>query len=201
MSKKGNYIIEFLFDGEEVSESKLRAGCEKIFRKHLAGTGGGDAEIDINPYTPENNNLNIVRLTLSGPKDSLYSCHQLLHNNKSTFPFNLDSTVQLRNDVGEELREKAYPILAHIEQRLRRFIQERAIEIKGFGWSEDVPKEIRDEVERIEEESDLAHFIDYTYFNDLLTNLVKPPWSGKENLTIEDLEELLNNSDSVEDIN
>ena len=182
------YKLEYWIDKTNYSKENLESKLSQDLRK-----------LDINFKIKEEADYYIV--IIKAGKNNINACHDHLN-------FDREEVFRAKDKLGDELRAKAYPILAEIETRLRRFITRAMIEVLDFNWwDRSTPEEIRKNVSRIEKQSgsnqaDDHHQIEFTMFDDLITFVTGKyqKWADTKNLTPADLAELLDDCENIEEL-
>src|SRR5699024_5886848 len=145
------YKLEYWIDERNYSkedlESKLSKDLEKL-----------ETEITVNAES------DYYLVAIVADKHNIDACHHHLN-------FDREEICRAKDELGDELRSKAYPILAETETRLRRFITRAMIEVLDFNWWEQsAPKNVKKSVNKIEsgaKQSEDYHQIEFTMFDDL----------------------------------
>lgn len=144
----------------------------------------------------------VLKFTFVSLESKIDSIHHALASNLS----DKHSFIRLTDDLGDHLRNEAYPILARIEQELRRLIQTAMIENMGFEWWVLVSdSSLVSRVTELEERSSKGihhHPLEFSEFNhllDLVTTNIQS-WEDTRALTTNDLISLLDNCITVSDI-
>jgi len=197
MPEHAVYSLVFLVDETPDNLDNLKKQVAKILDRH-----GLSSDRELSQRNPR-----YLELSIRGSLEEVDACHSRLNDNfVSRY-----SCVRLRDEAGDEIRRRAYPTLAHIEQQLREFINRAMIEVRGFGWWDStIPflteRGIRDgvlEVEgKIKQASEIHHPLELTLFSHLIpivTGLAQHWQTGKQ-LTAEDLLELLSNCSSLDEL-
>lgn len=151
-------------------------------------------------FEPAARNAVVARIT--GAERAVNNAHQKLTAKLAQS----GSLVVLHDEAGDALRARAYPVLADLELRLRRFIVQAMIETIGFDWWERVGASRVtarvDELGRRTRDFGLHHPIESTDFDHLIelvtANLAA--WQPDQPLTPRDLAELLDESASLDDV-
>ena len=198
MSKTDSYLLEFLIDGT----SSRSDAVKKAVAKALGSKYVSSVEWSVIQTPPH------FKLSIKGSLEDVDTCHERL-NQEFVSHY---SCIRLRDDAGEEIRQQAYPILAHIEQRLRAFINRAMIEVKGFDWWNFIApflddQKIRDDVQKVKERIGKKAFMTYhplelTLFDELISIMTGSiqRWPTSKPLSAGDLLEILSDSSSLEDI-
>jgi hypothetical protein len=185
MSKE-KYILEYWVDSNAFSKESL----EQKISQEL-----GDLEVQFLIDDKES----YLSLSIKADAKNIDACHDRLN-------FDRENIFRVKDELGDQLRSKAYPILAEIETRLRKFISSTMIEVLGFSWWDtSISETIQENVNEIEsrtesKEARFHHPIEFTMFDDLI-NIVTHSfqrWPDEKEITVSDLEELLKECDSIE---
>ena len=121
------YQIEFLIRDEELNRLNDRLNTiEKQAKQSMSNYEKVDYVVDSYPDSSTFSSLQLLKLSISGKLDSidLYIDYYYKHIEKLEQK-NIYKFVRMRDDLGEEIRAKSFPILAEIEQLLRSFIGEK----------------------------------------------------------------------------
>tara|TARA_R110002012_G_scaffold63234_5_gene166497 strand:+ start:4139 stop:5413 length:1275 start_codon:yes stop_codon:yes gene_type:complete len=144
----------------------------------------------------------VLKFTFVSVESNINSIHQALASDLS----DKHSFIRLTDELGNHLRNEAYPILARIEQELRRLIQTAMIENMGFEWWVLVSdSSLVSRVTELEERSSKGvhhHPLEFSEFNhllDLVTTNIQS-WEDTRPLTTNDLISLLDKCKTVSDI-
>jgi hypothetical protein len=198
MPEANSYLLEFLIDETQTSLDDLKKKVAKAFNRHALSV----------EWKPQETTSGHVKLTIRGSLEDVDTCHQRLNGEFS----GVFSCIRLRDEAGDEIRQQAYSILAHIEQRLRTFINQAMIEVRGFDWWDStVPflteQGIRDGVQKVEERIAKPslrthHPLELTYFEHLIRLLTESMqyWSADKALCASGLLELLADCSSIEEL-
>ena len=197
MSEIISYLLEFLIDGTQIDRDTLEKDIAKTLGKYTSSV-----DWDVIQTTSQH-----FKLSIRGSLEDVDACHNRI--NKEFV--NRYSCIRLRDEAGDEIRQKAYPILAHIEQQLRAFINRAMIEVKGVDWWDSIApfldgQRIQDGVQKIEGQigktaSALHHPLELTLFEDLIrivTGSIQY-WPTGKPLSADDLLEILPNCSSLDD--
>jgi len=198
MSEIISYSLEFLIDETQVNSDDLKKSVARVLGRHRLSVDWKLAEMTFQH----------LKLSIRGSLEDVDACHKRL-NQKFV---NHYSCIRLRDEAGNEIRHQAYPILAHIEQQLRAFINRAMIEVNGFDWWNSMTpfltdQGIRDGVQKVEKRmgkasSALHHPLELTLFEDLIrivTGSIQY-WSTGKPLSAGDLLEILSDCSSLEDL-
>jgi hypothetical protein len=198
MSDIISYSLELLIDGTHISCDALKKSVAKALRRHVS-----TVHWELTPTTSQH-----FKLFIGGSLQDVDACHERLNQDF----IDQHSCIRLRDEAGDEIRQQAYPILAHIEQQLRVFINRAMIEVNGFDWWNSMTpfltdQGIRNGVQQIEERigktaSALHHPLELTLFEDLIrivTGSVQY-WPTGKLLSADDLLGILSDCSSLEDL-
>ena len=182
------YKLEYWIDKRDYSkdslESKLSHNLEKL-----------DIEVTVKVES------DYYLVFIEADKRNIDACHDHLN-------FNRDEIFLAKDELGDELRSKAYPLLAEIETQLRRFITRAMIEVLDFNWwGRSTPNSIQENVDEVERKAGTKqaqehHQIEFTKFVDLISFVTGKyqKWSDTKNLTPTDLAELLDDCENIEEL-
>jgi DNA-binding phage protein len=186
------YSLKILFDVTQVNLEELKDQAEKALQNYLTGIN-----LKVEPTHP-----GCLQLTIKGTLEVIDACHNKINAillNQSQLNF-----VRLLDEAGDEIRQRAYPILAEIEQRFRVFVSQALIEVCGFDWWHNLaPANIRDNIRKVQNESDgtFLNFLECTQFNDLIEIITQEvsEWTENKRLSVTDIQELRSNCKSLAD--
>ena len=190
MSSSETYVLEYWIDLNCFSRDQLENHVKESLDKFLE---------EINLEIKENDKYLILCITSTDK--FIDSCHDKLDFDREWF-------FRAKDELGELLRARAYPILAEIELWLRSFIKRAMINVIGFDWwnsfiSENIRERVRDiETRAGKYQVKFHHPIEFTFFEDLIVIVTAKfqAWSSDQTITVSDLCELLSTCDSVEKI-
>ena len=198
MSEVTLYSLEFLIDGAQVSLDDLKKKAAKAMHRH-----GSNVDWHVTQTASQH-----LKLSIRGPLEDVDTCHLRL-NDELVGQY---SCIRLRDEAGDEIRQRAYPVLARIEQQLRTFINRAMTEVKGFDWWESItpaltPQRIREDVQKVEDRigkvsSTIHHPLELALFDDLIpfvTGSIQQ-WPEHKPLSASELLEILSDCSSIEDI-
>jgi len=198
MSEIISYSLELLIDGTQVSSDDLKKSVASVLGRHVSSI-----DWRLTQTTSEH-----FKLSIKGSLKDVDACHERI--NKEFV--NHYSCIRVCDEAGNEIRQQAYPILAHIEQQLRAFINRAMIEVNGFDWWDSITpsladQRIRDEVQKVEERigeksSAIHHPLELTLFEDLIpivTGSIQY-WSTSKPLSAGDLLKILSDCASLEEL-
>ncbi len=199
MSRIDSYLLEFLIDGTSSNRDAIKKAVAKaLSSKYVSSV---DWSVTQTPFPH-------FMLSIRGSLKDLDTCHNRI-NKKFV---NHYSCIRLRDDAGEEIRQQAYPILAHIEQQLRAFINRAMIEVKGFNWWDSLApfftkQIVPDKVKYIEKQigktkASHHHAVELMYFTDLLYIVTASTqyWPAGKPLSADDLLKILSDCSSLDDL-
>ncbi|MHC5818351.1 MAG: hypothetical protein ACYT04_21275 [Nostoc sp.] len=182
-----SYSLNLLFDNTQITLKELKKQAEDVLVEHLP-------EIDFKINTTHSGTL---LLTLKGKIEVIDKCHDKIY--KKLVKDSELNCLRLLDEAGDEIRQKAYPILAEIEQRFRVFISQAIVEVCGFYWWDTLaPANMRDKVhsirEKHQEDGMLLDFLECTQFDDLITIITAEvaEWSENQVFTINEFLEIFN---------
>jgi predicted CopG family antitoxin len=146
-----------------------------------------------------------LQLTLEGELEIIDACHDKV--NKVLIRQSQLKTKRLLDEVGDEIRQQAYPILAAIEQRFRVFVSQALTEVSGFDWwNTTAPADLRSKVQPIQEkhqeDGTPLDPLECTQFDDLIKIITAETseWSESKPLSLSDLLELFSDCASVAEV-
>jgi hypothetical protein len=188
------YSLEILFDATQVNLEELKDQAKKALQNYLT-----DINLKVEPTHP-----GYLQLTIKGTLEVIDACHNKINEillNQSQLNF-----VRLLDEAGDEIRQRAYPILAEIEQRFRVFVSQTLVEVCGFDWWQTLaPTNMRSKVQPIldkQQKSGTAIApLEGTQFDDLVTiiNAKVSKWSNDKLLSVSELLEVLSNCRSIDE--
>ncbi len=126
MTTTRTYKLEIHIDSQQITKESLEKKANHVLQKYIEKNS---ISLEIN--TP---NSSFHQLIINGDIESVDQCHNKIQQkiiNEENLMF-----YHYIDEAGDEIRYKAYPILAYIEQRLRVFVNESLVEILGFAWWE-----------------------------------------------------------------
>ena len=143
----------------------------------------------------------VIQVRIAGNRDDVAACHgKITHHFFDKAPF-----FRCVDEVGDELRQQAYPILAHIEHVLRVFINRAMVEVNGFYWWEkQLPAKLEKRFGRPTESDkrllSTHHFLEWLSLNDLVDWVTESVYllPSDSSLTPANLVELLDKYESVQ---
>lgn len=186
MNHQKLYSLKLLFNQTQITSEELKSQADTILTDYLSQI---NLKIDTTHF-------GALLLTLQGTIEVTDKCHDKI-NKKLVTELEL-SFSRLLDEAGDEIRQQAYPILAEIEQRFRRFVNQAIVEVCGFSWGNTLaPVNMRDKVQSIrekhQEDGSSLDFLECTQFDDLITIITAEvsEWSEDKVLTIHDFIEFL----------
>ncbi|MBD1838643.1 hypothetical protein H6F78_09740 [Coleofasciculus sp. FACHB-64] len=190
MPSDKTYTIEYWIEITRFSKEQLENHVKQSLDKFLE---------NINFDIQEKANYLILRIVST--EEIIDTCHDQLK-------FEREWSFRAKDELGNLLRAKAYPVLAEIELRLRSFISQAMIDVLGFDWwnsfiSENIQKRVRDiEAKAGKNQVKFHHPIEFTFFDDLIVIVTTnfQAWSDSQAVTVTDLSELLSVCNSIEDV-
>lgn len=182
------YKLEYWVDKRNYSKEDLES-------KLSQNLGKLDTEVTVKAES------DYYLVIIDADKRNIDACHDHLS-------FNRDEIFLAKDELGDELRSKAYPLLAEIETQLRRFITRAMIEVLDFNWwGRSTPNSIQENVDEVERKAGTKqaqehHQIEFTKFVDLISFVTGKyqKWSDTKNLTPADLAELLDDCENIEEL-
>ncbi len=192
---KKRYSLKLLFDNTQISKEELEQKAKEALQEFLPNI---HLLVDAMHSTS-------LQLTLEGELEIIDTCHDEV--NKVLITQSQLNCKRLLDEVGDEIRQLAYPILSAIEQRFRVFVIQALTEVCEFDWWYRVPAALQSKVQKIQQEiyeKDPTPLdpLECTQFNDLIDIIKKETseWSEDKGLTVRDLTELLSDCDSVAEV-
>ncbi|MBD1833462.1 hypothetical protein H6F61_12430 [Cyanobacteria bacterium FACHB-472] len=189
------YTLKLLFDNSQVSLEDLKQKTEEVLQKFLPN--------DINLSVEANSTS--LELIIKGELEIVDDCHDEI--NKRLIGESQLRCKRLLDEVGDEIRQQAYPILSAIEQRFRVFVSQALIEVSGFDWWDTTaPAKLQSKVQPIHEKHQEDGIpldpLECTQFDDLIELITAETseWSESRGLTVSDLAELLLDCESLEEV-
>jgi hypothetical protein len=197
MSEVAFYSLELLIDGTQVSLDDLKKRVARVLDRH-----GLSVDWQLTQTTSQH-----LKLSIRGSLEDVDACHLRL-NDEFVGDY---SCIRLHDEAGGEIRQRAYPILAHIEQQLRAFINCAMIQVRGFDWWDSITpflteQGIRDGVQKVEERigkaSAVHHPLELALFDHLIPIVTSSIqyWSTSKPLSADDLLEILSDCSSLEEL-
>ena len=189
MNNSKKYLLEYWISSDQFPKENLDINVRESLSKILP---------DIKLEICEKDKYLVLKITSTA--NNIDSCHDKLD-------FDRDWSFITKDELGDSLREQAYPLLANVEVKLRTFINKSMVEVLGFGWWDRIPEKFRKKVENIElrikkDKIKKQHPIEFTFFEDLIeivTDKVQT-WSNEQFITVDDFYNLLLTSTSLEEI-
>ncbi|MBW4449853.1 MAG: hypothetical protein KME38_24195 [Spirirestis rafaelensis WJT71-NPBG6] len=189
------YSLQFLFDGTQISLEELNQKTKGTLNQHLQ-----DIEIKIEPV-----HSSFLLLTIKGSLEVVDVSHDLI--DKSLINISKLRFKRILDEAGDEIRLRAYPILAEIEQHFRVFISQSLTEVCGFDWWDNLaPADIRSKVlsicDKHQEDGTSLDPLECTQFDDLIAIITAEvsEWSEDKSFSVNDFMELLSNCDSISEL-
>jgi len=143
---------------------------------------------------------NCYILSICGSLEKVDECHREIEEyfiKRLNYNF-----VRLSDEAGNEIRKRAYPVLARIEQRLRLFIENALVGVYGFGWWQKIaPSKLKTSVEK-KESLESHRPLELMQFDELiyLINVNCSVWENNKLLTADEYLSLLNGCKSVDEV-
>jgi predicted CopG family antitoxin len=189
------YSLKLLFDNTQISKEELEQKAKDVLQNFLPNI---HLSVDAMYSTS-------LQLTLEGELEIIDTCHDKV--NKVLITPSQLKTKRLLDEVGDEIRQQAYPILAAIEQRFRVFVSQALTEVSGFDWwNTTAPADLRSKVQPIQEkhqeDGTPLDPLECTQFDDLIKIITAETseWSESRILSVSDFRELLSNCASVAEV-
>jgi hypothetical protein len=189
------YSLKLLFDNTQISKEELEQKAKDVLQNFLPNI---HLSVDAMYSTS-------LQLTLEGELEIIDTCHDKV--NKVLITPSQLKTKRLLDEVGDEIRQQAYPILAAIEQRFRVFVSQALTEVSGFDWwNTTAPADLRSKVQPIQEkhqeDGTPLDPLECTQFDDLIKIITAETseWSERRILSVSDFRELLSNCASVAEV-
>lgn len=206
------YCLEFLIKGKDLDEGKLRSNVQAIEEEVQIKVKGKwqehEDEFGCIEFKKKSDKSNSFSLIVKGRYFYVDECHK--HISKKLFKD--VNFVRLKDELGKEIREKAFPILASIEQDIRSFVHRALTEI-GYELEDllfPVDPRSQSKVKQVNKRRDdekdaiTITFLEATTFEELLfilsldnSQLGKPFYKEdidaiiKESQTLEDFKKIL----------
>jgi len=191
------YSLKLLFDKTQISKEDLEQKAKDVLQEFLP--------LPNIHLSVEAMYSNSIQLTLEGELENIDTCHDKI--NKEIITQSQLKTKRLLDEVGDEIRQQAYPILAAIEQRFRVFVSQALTEVSGFDWWDTTaPAELRSKVQPIQEKHQEDGMpldpLECTQFDDLIKIITAETseWSESRMLSVIDCIELLSDCESVAEV-
>lgn len=111
--------------------------------------------------------------------------------------------ILIRDDAGDDVRQRAYPVLARLGGSLRTFVNRAMTEIIGFDWwTVMAPRRVRARVQETRAEGNQDHRVELTYFRDLMALVTGSvnEWPEGRTMSVADLSELLDGCRSIDEV-
>ena len=120
------YKLEIHIDSEELSVNDLKSKVNDILNDYV-----DRVELKFDAINNDGT-IQYNKIFIQGSLEDVDECHAQLQTKIFTQePLNFYRCI---DEVGEEIRYQAYPILAEIEQKIRSFISRALADIWGFNW-------------------------------------------------------------------
>jgi len=189
------YSLKLLFDNTQISKEELEQKVKDVLQEFLTN-------IHLSVEAMYSTSL---QLTLEGELEIIDTCHDKV--NKVLITPSQLKTKRLLDEVGDEIRQQAYPILSAIEQRFRVFVSQALTEGSGFDWwHTTAPADLRSKVQPIQEkhqeDGTPLDPLECTQFDDLIKIITAETseWSESKPLSVSDLLELFSDCESVTEV-
>lgn len=170
-----------LFDSAQVSPNDLRAKVEATISSYLP-----QVQVDVS-HTQEK-----VLLTLKASLENSDKCHSAI--NTALFSGSSLVYVRLKDEAGDYARGRAYPIISRIEQKLRAFINQKAIQVLGWDWWEQyAPTDMQAKVRRHTPKNSGSALLEGTHFDDLVYLITHEyvEWDDEKSISVTELADLV----------
>ena len=185
------FVLRIQFDREQVDCDKVEEETRKILSARLSS-------VRLEVGTAKNGH---PLLAVLGPLEEVDACHieisRILIDKLQWRHF------RLIDDAGDELRKRAYPMLAEIEQDFRAFINQCLIETQGFSWWTSLGDVEFGKLEGKEGGSRAAqHPLELTTFDELINIVLREVsvWPEDRPLQQQDLLQLLSESATLDEL-
>jgi hypothetical protein len=190
------YTLRLLFDSRHHTFAAFNGSVEKTLHPYRS-----DIELQIRRSLPPRG----YSVSIKGPLEVVDKCHGEI--NKILMSHLHYRAVRLQDETGDEIRRRAYVVVARVEQRLRQFIGRAVREIAGFDWwASRVPSRLLVAAKKIGEKKardpELLDPLESIQFEDLLeiVNAEVSTWQPDRPLSATDLGDLLASCESLEDL-
>lgn len=193
------YKIEFLIRDEDLDrlENALNTLKENV-KKSNPNYEPVSVIVKKHPDSSGFGSLKLLKLSVLGELLSINCYYEYL--NKTELQ-NSNKFVRLRDDLGEEIRVKSFPILANIEQSLRSFIGEKLFGIDVI-LEELIPEEELNKKSLNKNSPDLSNccFFEKTTLEQMLDLITKPfsQWDNKD--VIEEIKKVISESITINEV-
>ncbi|MBD2745028.1 hypothetical protein [Coleofasciculus sp. FACHB-1120] len=184
-----------MFDNSQVSLEELKQKIEELLQEFLP-------IIHLSVNAIYSTSLQVI---IKGELKIIDNCHNEI--NKKIIGKSKLKCQRLLDEVGDEIRQQAYPILSAIEQRFRVFVSQALIEVSGFDWwHTTAPAKLQSKVQPIhekhQEDGTPLDPLECTQFDDLIEIITAETseWSESRQLTVSELTELLLDCESVAEV-
>jgi hypothetical protein len=194
-SENSTYSLKFWVNPKQISRDSLDTKVRQILRNNLTSI-----ELSIQEEQK------FLSVSLTGEIEVIDSCHESI---KEYFSSHQINCIRVEDEVSNQARIDAYPIISDIEQRFRSFINTAILEVEEFDfdwWSQIAPSTMKQKVELIMEKSggrsELLSPLECTFLDDLIEiiNTNSSKMKPDESLSVATFLNLLENSNSIEDI-
>jgi len=180
--KPEKFQLTFLFDQKQISKETLLDFITKTL----------DNDVTCQIGFSETNDL---LFTLEGSLGAIDNSH--VEITKYLFERKQITFFRLKDTAGDEIRERAYPIMSAIEQELRSFINKCLIDVFGLDWwtsfgDVDIPGSKQAYY------NNETHPLERMTFDELINFITyeKAAWEEESPISVKDFAILVNNSDS-----
>jgi hypothetical protein len=185
---QGQFVLKILFDKQQTDVERLKREARGVLREYL-----DDVTLDVGEALSGH-----ILLSMTGPLTVVDSCHveirRVLIERRGLRHF------RLIDEVGDENRKQAYPLLAEIEQYMRAFINQAILKVLPFEWWASLGSVEIPGLQKLAHSASLSHPLELTTF-EALTKIVTADvseWEPNRAVALSDLHELL---ETVPDVN
>jgi hypothetical protein len=188
------YTLEIHIDSRCITKQSLIENIKSFLREYLNKIAW-EVDSDASLYH---------QLTIIGDIVSIDCCHNLIQqiiNNKELRYY------RVMDEMGDEIRKRAYPILAEIEQRFRAFINKVLVEVLGFDWwakytLKEIPESVKQRYNDYKNNQVSPSFLECSDFNHLV-NIIRAKVSelpSNKSITKENVDSILENCNTLEEV-
>ena len=196
MTTPRTYKLEIHIDSQRITKESLEQKTNYFLQQYLEETS---ISLEIN--TP---NSSCHQLIINGDIESVDQCHNTIQQkiiNKENLMF-----YRYIDEAGDEIRYKAYPILAYIEQRFRVFVNESLVEILGFDWWEkyapqDMAKTVNPLHSKYKDDYVAPSVLECTFFDHLIELIFDgvSEFSSNKLITINQISSILESCQTIDE--
>ena len=187
------YTLEIHIDSRCITKQSLIESIKSFLREYL-----NKIEWEVDSHASLYHQLTII-----GDIVSIDCCHNLIQqiiNNKELRYY------RVVDEVGDEIRKRAYPILAEIEQRFRAFINKVLVEVLGFDWwakytLKEIPESVKQRYNDYKNNQVSPSFLECSDFNHLV-NIIRAKVSelpSNKSITKENVDSILENCNTLDE--